>query len=117
MNTQDQAEIVQASSQEETRTVTLETPIKRGESAFSSVTIRRPYGPALRGVSLAKILTLGDHDAFATLIPRITHPTIFKSDIESGALDLGDMINIVEEIGIFFLPKSAREKTNTSQTE
>lgn len=117
MNTQDQALIVEASQQQNTRNYTLQTPIKRGDTEFTNLTINRPFGPALRGMSLAKLINEGDHDSFVALIPRITSPQISKIDIDSGALDLGDLIKIIGEITYFFIPKSERVKIDASQTE
>lgn len=117
MDTQDQAQIADASAQDHIRIIMLDTPIKRGESAFSSVTIRRPYGPALRGLSLAKLVNDGDHDSYVTLIPRITEPMITKRDLESGAVDPSDLVRLIGEIGYFFLPKSIRQAIDDSPTE
>jgi hypothetical protein len=116
MNTQEQAEIAQASVPSESKLLTLDTPIKRGDTAFSQVTIRKPFGPALRGLSIMRLLNEADHDAFAVLIPRITSPQISKADIESGALELPDLIRMIAEITYFFLPKAERERID-SQTE
>jgi hypothetical protein len=116
MDSQTQAQIAEASAPRESTVVTLETPIKRGETAFSEVTIRKPFGPALRGLSIMRLLNEADHDAFATLIPRITSPQIANADIDSGALQLPDLIKIISEITYFFLPKGERERID-SQTE
>jgi hypothetical protein len=117
MNSQDQEQIAQASQQQNSRTYILQTPIKRGDTEFKDVTINRPFGPALRGMSLAKLINEGDHDSFVALIPRITSPQISKIDIDSGALDSGDLIKIIGEITYFFIPKSERVKIDASQTE
>jgi hypothetical protein len=109
MNTQAQAEIAEASQLDEIRTVTLDYPIKRGEGVIAEVTIRRPYGSALKGLSLAKLVNEADHDAFAVLIPRITSPMIAKQDIDSGALAPSDLLQIIGQVTDFFIPKWARE--------
>lgn len=109
MNTQDQEQITEASAQDDVRVVTLDYPIKRGDGEIKEVTIRRPYGPALRGMSLSKLVNDADHDAFAALIPRITTPMISKLDIESGALTPSDLLQIISQVTDFFIPSWARE--------
>lgn len=117
MNSQDQDQIAQASAKRDATTITLETPIKRGETEFNTVSIRKPFGPALRGMSISRLLNEADYDAYAALIPRITSPMITKQDIESGALDVADLVKMISEIGYFFMPKAERARIDASQTE
>lgn len=120
MNTQDKDQIAAASGQiaanTDIRTVTLDHPLKRGESEIKTVTLRRPFGPALRGLSLAKLVNEADHDAFAVLIPRISEPMISKTEIESGALVASDLLQIIGEITDFFIPKWARTEAQDGQS-
>lgn len=117
MESEDKAMIAEASERINSRTITLETPIKRGETSISSVTVRRPFGPALRGLSLAKLINQADYDSYEALIPRVTEPVITKLDIQSGGLDPVDLVRLTEEIGYFFLPKLMRQEIDYYRTQ
>lgn len=88
------------------RTITLETPIQRGEETIKTVTIRKPGTGELRGLSLTAVLKL-DVDSLITLIPRVSSPTLTKHDVSE--MDLADTLNIGSEIGGFLLTKEQRE--------
>ena len=115
MNTQDKAEIENASTQDDVRTVTLDYPIPRGETSITSVTIRRPYGSALQGLSISKLVNDADHDEFTKLIPRITQPMISKQDIAAGHLVISDFVQMIGEITSFFIPKWAQSTDAQTQ--
>lgn len=110
MDTKDQEAIASASApRNDIRIVTLDEPIQRGETMITEITLRRPYGPALRGISLSKLLNDAEYDVFEKLIPRISEPRIAPEDIASGNLCPSDLLQIIGEITNFFIPKEARD--------
>lgn len=106
--TKNKDEIAAASDNKNVRHITLDEPIQRGDNAISSITVNRPFGPALRGLSISALMNEANYDEYVKLIPRITHPTITKADIDSGALHVSDMMQIMGAISYFFIPSSAR---------
>ena len=86
-------------------TVTLETPIKRGDQVITSLSLRKPASGELRGVALADLLRL-DVAALITLLPRITSPTLTAH--EAGQLDLVDLTALGTEVLGFFVSKADR---------
>lgn len=87
------------------RGVDLDTPVVRGEQTISTVQIRKPHGPELRGLSLSHLLNL-DYGALETLLPRITIPPLTKPEV--AALDPSDLIQLGSEVMDFLLPKAAK---------
>jgi hypothetical protein len=85
-------------------TITLDTPIKRGETQISTVTLRRPAAGELRGLKVADLLQM-DVDANIRLLPRISDPTL--TEAEAAGLDPADLTQIAAAVAGFFLPKSA----------
>lgn len=91
----------------DTETVTLETPIVRGEQVINTITIRKPKTGALRGLALSDVMKL-EVDAMSKLIPRVTTPTIVEHEVSN--LDLPDFINISSAVVGFFASTAEREK-------
>jgi hypothetical protein len=87
------------------RPVELDTPVTRGEQTISTVNIRKPHGPELRGVALSQLLNL-DYNSLETLLPRITIPPLTKPEV--AALDPSDLIQMGSEVMDFLLPKAAK---------
>ncbi len=85
-------------------TITLETPIKRGETTITEVTISKPNSGALRGVALLPLLQM-DVNAMALVLPRITTPTLTQPEVL--ALDPADLMQFATEVTGFLLPKNA----------
>lgn len=85
--------------------VTLETPIKRGDTVIDSVTMIRPNAGTLRGVSLADVAS-SNVDALITVLPRITYPSLTKE--ECAALELPDFITLASKVIGFLTPNSAQ---------
>ncbi|MFC3549447.1 phage tail assembly protein [Lysobacter cavernae] len=88
-----------------TATITLDTPIVRGEQKIESITLRKPTAGELRGIALADLLKL-DVGALHVLLPRITAPTLTAQDV--GQLDLVDLVAIGSEIVSFFMSRADR---------
>ncbi|MBG6118782.1 hypothetical protein IWY39_002586 [Sphingobium sp. JAI105] len=86
-------------------TVTLATPILRGETTIEKLTLRKPKGGELRGLSLQDILT-SDVGAILTLIPRISDPILIREEAEQ--LEADDLAEIGGVIRGFFM--TAAEK-------
>lgn len=87
-------------------TITLDTPIVRGEQTITEVQLRKPQAGELRGIALADLMRL-DVAALQTVLPRITTPTLTQHDVNQ--LDLADLASIGGEVIGFFLTKRERE--------
>lgn len=82
-------------------TITLSRPLVRGETNITEVTLREPNAGSLRGLRLTDLLN-GDVDSVATLLPRISEPSISSAEATNlAAVDLGQ---ISGEIMGFFQP-------------
>ena len=90
-------------------TVALDYPIQRGEQVISAVTLRKPSAGELRGIKLVDLLQI-DVSAVATLLPRITEPTLTAADVNK--LDPADLVAIGTHTASFFVPKAQRESLN-----
>lgn len=84
------------------QTITLDTPIKRGDTEITSVTLRKPLGGALRGVSLRELLDL-DGNAIMKVVPRISDPAL--TDAEMTKVDGADLLQMGAAVASFLLPK------------
>ncbi|TGR41848.1 phage tail assembly protein [Mesorhizobium sp. M00.F.Ca.ET.151.01.1.1] len=87
-------------------TITLDCPIQRGEQVITAVTLRKPNAGELRGIKLVELLQM-DVSALATLLPRITLPTLTAADVNQ--LDPADLVAIGTLAAGFFVPKAQRE--------
>ncbi len=87
--------------------ITLDTPIKRESGEIRVITLRKPNGAALRGLSLQAVITM-DYSALQTLVPRIADPSITPA--EFGALEPADLLNVGVGVASFFVPKNLREE-------
>ena len=97
-----QAEVTQ---KRDPNTVTLDTPIKRGNGEITEVTLRKPNSGELRGVSLAELLQM-KVDALHTVLPRITNPILHKQDMAT--LDPADLVNMGTVVVGFLLTKETK---------
>ncbi len=87
------------------RTITLDTPIVRGETTIATIEIRKPTSGELRGLSMVTLSQL-EYSALETLLPRITKPPL--STAEVAALDPADFMQLGGEVMDFLLPKAAK---------
>lgn len=94
-----------------TASITLETPIVRGEQRIESVTLRKPVSGELRGLALADLLR-SDVAALQVLLPRISTPTLTSAD--AAALDLADLAAIAGEVLGFFMSRAERAALSPS---
>ena len=92
-------------------TVTLETPIKRGDQEITAISLRKPASGELRGIALADLLRL-DVAALITVLPRITSPTLTVH--EASQLDLVDLTALGTEVLGFFVSKADKAAISPS---
>jgi hypothetical protein len=86
-------------------TITLDTPLTRGEQTIDSIQLRKPKAGELRGCSLSDLAQL-DVAALGRLLPRISEPTLTTADVDN--LDPADLMKLGAEVVGFLLPASAR---------
>jgi hypothetical protein len=86
------------------KTITLEAPIRRGETNIDTLALRKPKSGELRGLNVADILQM-NVDATIKLLPRISIPTLTEQ--EAAQLDAADLTQVASAVAGFFLPKSA----------
>lgn len=84
-----------------TKTITLDTPIKRGETSIASVEVRKPVSGELRGCNLTDLLQM-DVVALTKVLPRITNPTLTEQEV--ARMDPADMLQMGTEVSGFLLP-------------
>ena len=89
------------------KVITLDTPIKRGESEITSITINKPNSGALRGASLRGLLDFQTDDIIKVL-PRITEPAL--TDADANRLDPADLVQMGGVIAGFLLPRQVLAK-------
>lgn len=90
--------------------VTLETPIKRGDTTIDSVAVRKPQSAELRGVSLQDLVTL-EVGSLIRVLPRVTLPTLLPQEVEQ--MDPADLLALGAEVVGFLMPAAAREYLGT----
>lgn len=92
-----------------TETVTLDSPIVRGETTIETLSIRKPMAGELRGVSLVELMQM-DVLALRKVLPRITTPSL--TDIEVGRMDPADLVQCGVAVTGFLLTKSAKDQAS-----
>ena len=88
-----------------TTPIELESPIQRGSSVVSSITLRKPDAGALRGLVLSDLLRM-EAGAVADLLPRITEPPLLAFEV--ARMDAADLMACAVEISNFLLPRSLK---------
>lgn len=83
-------------------TIKLDTPIQRGTQTIAEITLRKPIAGELRGTPLTAVMQM-DVDALATVLPRISTPTVTKHDVN--AMDPADLMQLGLVVATFFVPK------------
>lgn len=87
---------------ENTFTLTLDTPIQRGEQTITEITLRKPTAGELRGLNLVSLISI-DVGAIIEILPRITTPFLSKQD--AAALDPADLMQLGAVVAGFLVPK------------
>jgi hypothetical protein len=94
-----------------TETITLETPITRGEQVITKVELRKPFAGELRGVSLMDLMRM-EVQTSITLLPRITNPSLTAHDVEG--MDPVDLLQMATTVTGFLLPKSVKTESSSA---
>ncbi|WJV52958.1 phage tail assembly protein [Prodigiosinella aquatilis] len=92
------------------KTVTLDTPLKRGDTTLTHITVRKPSAGALRGTRLQPLMEM-DVNALTVILPRVTTPALTTAEVME--LDPADLISLSVEVVSFLLPKSVRSDSLT----
>jgi hypothetical protein len=95
-----------------TKTVTLDTPLKRGEQSITSVTLRKPNSGELRGLNLTDLLQM-DVNSLKKVLPRITSPIITEQDVDS--LDPADLVDLGSNVALFLVKKANQEQPSPTE--
>jgi hypothetical protein len=85
-------------------TITLDTPIQRGETTITTVQVLKPNAGTLRGVGLAAVAN-ADVDALLMVLPRMTVPPLTRE--ECARLELPDLVALAGQVVGFLSPNSA----------
>ena len=93
-------------------TVTLDTPIVRGDTVISQITIRKPKAGSLRGLSLTDVLKL-EFDAIAKLVPRVASPVVLVEH-DLADMDLADFTKVATAVVGFFASPAERAKAKAN---
>ncbi|MCR4529806.1 phage tail assembly protein [Acinetobacter venetianus] len=109
--TSDQIANTQAIANPNQRSVTLDYPIKRGETEIATVVLNKPTVGTLRGLSLQAVSEY-DVDSTVTLLTRITSPTLNRNEIEN--MEISDFALLSNEMAYFLL--SAKAKSQQAPT-
>jgi len=86
--------------------VELETPLQRGKTLVSEITIRKPMAGGLRGVSVVDVMNL-DVAALSKVLPRITTPALTEGELKT--MDIVDLIQLGSALNGFLTPKKFKE--------
>lgn len=92
--------------------ITLDEPLKRGEQAITSVSVRKPASGELRGVALSDLLNL-DVNAVIKILPRVTTPSLTEQEV--ARLDPADLVQLGSKVAGFLLPKSVKEQASLAE--
>lgn len=85
-------------------TITLDTPIKRGDQTIETLNLRKPSAGELRGTQLHD-LAMMDVAALSKVIPRISEPTLTAGEVSN--MDPADFMQCAAEVAGFLTPKAA----------
>jgi len=87
-----------------TITITLDTPIQRGEQTITTIALRKPTAGELRGTQLHD-LAMMDVTSLSKVIPRISEPTLTAAEVAN--MDPADFMQCAAEVAGFLTPKAA----------
>lgn len=86
------------------KTITLDTPIKRGDNDIAEIALRKPSAGELRGVTLTDLLQM-DVAALTKVLPRISEPAL--TEVEVVRMDPADLVQLGGVVAGFLLPRAA----------
>lgn len=84
--------------------IVLDTPIQRGATTITDITLRKPLSGELRGLKLVDLLN-GDVNATLRLVPRISQPTLTEQEV--AGLDIADLVLCADAVAVFLQKKVA----------
>lgn len=87
------------------KTITLDTPLTRGETEITEIQIRKPKAGELRGVSITSLMQI-EVTELTKVLPRITTPAL--TDDELRIMDIADLTQMGLEVSGFLLPKALK---------
>lgn len=90
------------------KTVTLDTPLNRGEIEITKIQIRKPKAGELRGVSITSLMQI-EVSELIKVLPRITTPAL--TDDELRGMDIADLTQMGLEVSGFLLPKALKQES------
>lgn len=91
---------------EYSKPITLDEPVKRGESSITELKLRKPQAGELRGLNLINLMN-GDVDTLVQVLPRISEPTLTQEDVKQ--LEPCDLVQLGDAVAVFLQPKSVRQ--------
>ncbi|WP_034458936.1 phage tail assembly protein [Buttiauxella noackiae] len=91
-------------SEKNESTVTLDTPVIRGNTTLAEITVRKPHSGALRGIRLQALIEM-DVDSIMTVLPRVTTPALSKTELM--LMEPSNLLQLAMALVTFLLPKSA----------
>lgn len=94
-------------AEQDTITIPLKNPIKRGDQEITSVKIRKPGVIALGGVVLGDLVRM-QTDEVLRVLPRITEPVLQRHELNQ--LDPADLMDMAGEISNFFISDRVRKQ-------
>lgn len=86
------------------KTITLDTSIKRGDNDIAEIALRKPSAGELRGVTLTDLLQM-DVAALTKVLPRISEPAL--TEVEVARMDPADLVQLGGVVAGFLLPRAA----------
>ncbi|MCL2020927.1 MAG: phage tail assembly protein [Betaproteobacteria bacterium] len=87
------------------KSITLEHPLKRGESTLNEIRFLEPKGTGwLKGIKLFDLMQM-DTTALTIVLPRITDPALTEQEIRA-LLHPADLVQLGAEVAGFLAPKS-----------
>ncbi|WP_337049272.1 phage tail assembly protein [Serratia fonticola] len=86
--------------------VTLDTPLIRGDNEITQVELTRPKSGALRGTTLADLMSL-DVSALCKVLPRISSPALTPQELNG--MNPSDLVQLGTAFLDFLLSNSVRE--------
>lgn len=87
------------------KVVTLDEPIKRGETEIKELILRKPKSGELRGLTLLDLMQM-DVKAVHKILPRISQPSLIEAEINQ--MDPADIAQCAIEIANFFLTREQK---------
>ncbi|MCG9011163.1 phage tail assembly protein [Laribacter hongkongensis] len=87
------------------KTIILDTPIKRGDTLIDSLTLRKPGAGELRGCAISDLARM-DVATLMRVIPRISTPSLTEHEVSG--MDLADLTELAGEVAGFLLKKAER---------